>query len=100
MEEKLSNSEIEKKLAQLEKMKESNSLRIKRYLQKKRAAGYQNISALIRVESYEIINNERDKALKEGKQLTTADIIEHALQVAYKRSEHAVNEPLIQYPKS
>jgi len=84
MEKELSESEIDKKLAQLEKMKEGNALRINRYLKKKREQGYKNISALIRVESYEIINGERDKALKEGKQLTAAQIIEHALQVAYQ----------------
>lgn len=64
---------------ELEKIKEQNRLRARRFLDRRAEAGKRQISAILHNDAYEEINRRRDRSILAGEPLTAGQIIEQAL---------------------
>jgi len=88
----------QKDLDRLKKMDNQNKARVKKYLDKAKAQGKKQVSALISGEAYDIICRERDKAAQAGVRTTLSQIISQAILDNHKANVKSDVKPNISKP--
>ncbi len=75
----MNESTINEKLKRLERIDKGNRERSKRYLDKIKASGKKQISAILSSEAYDELCRRREKSIRDGKPLSYGSIITSAL---------------------
>ena len=70
------DEETQKKLDRLEKLEQAGRDRSKKYLEKIKAEGKKQISAIVSSEAYEELNRRRDESIRVGRPLSFGGVIE------------------------
>jgi len=75
----MDESTIKERLKRLKRIDKGNRERSKRYLDKIKASGKKQISAILSSKAYEELNRRRDESMRAGKPLSYGAIISSAL---------------------